>query len=72
MSKETRQNIGVILVIVAWTAMFTWLGSSFGYLRGYEKAFEDNKRIECEVKFSYTPYSEIDGRCIKYFEKGAK
>lgn len=44
-------------------------GESKGWTKGYNQAFDDQKKWDCEFEYSNTPYSEIAGDCIKYFEK---
>ena len=69
MTKEMKQNLGIVAVILGWTALFTWFGYSMGRINGYSQAFEDRKRIDCEIEFDNKPFAEIDGKCIKYFKE---
>ena len=62
------------LTMVALTFGFIgYAGYKMGYTSGYSSGIEwqreNRQKVECEVDYSYKPYSEIPGKCLKYFKE---
>ena len=58
-----------VVIFIVTIAIFIGLTfGAIGYVTGYNKAFEDKKKWECEFEYSNVPYQEIEGGCLKYFD----
>lgn len=44
------------------------IGMSWGMSIGFNRAVEADKKFDCEMEYSYKPYEEIPGKCLKYFD----
>lgn len=68
-----KLKLWMIVLITFWIFIICFFNWQMGYLRGKSDGFDDaremQKRIDCEIEFEYKPYSEIEGRCLKYFER---
>ena len=45
------------------------IGFLYGYGVGFDKAVVNQKKINCEMKFLFTPEYLITGECLKFFKE---
>lgn len=68
MKKETLKEIGAIVFWLGIALAIFGAGQLRGYSKGYLKAFEDQKKWECNAEFGSKAQSEISGECLRYFK----
>ena len=68
MSEYSKADIvGTVLILVLIVGLIFMVGHARGVMVGQNRAWENDKKWDCEREFSNSPYREIHGKCLKYF-----